>query len=54
MYLGNHQERLAQVHSNILFKILSIFLMASLLMGLVRGVTAKNVGEWVVPPALRG
>jgi hypothetical protein len=48
MYLENHQERLAQVHSNILFKILSIILMASLLFGLVRGLTAENVSGWII------
>ena len=48
MYQGYNQERLAQVHSNILFKILSILLIASLLLGLVQGVTAKNVGAWKI------
>ena len=48
MYLENNQERLAQVHSNILFKILSIILMASLLLGLIRGVNTENVNGWII------
>jgi hypothetical protein len=56
MYLENHQERLAQVHNNILAKILSIILLASLLMGLVRGRTFENLSEWMVeaPETWRG
>jgi hypothetical protein len=48
MYLENNQERLAQVHSNILFKILSLILMASLLLGLGRGVIAENLNGWII------